>query len=75
MEIEVGVVRFLGEVEEKVQKLLARCGNPEQVREQMQSPKLKEQLRKSVEQVDPEMGISNLDLPSWARTGKYAPTS
>ena len=66
-EIEQGVERFLEETETVVQKLLARCGNPEQVREQMQSLKLKEQLKRSVEEFDPEMGITDADLPAWAR--------
>jgi len=71
MEIETGVERFLEEVEAKVQKLLSRCGDPSQVREQMQSPKLKEQLRRSVE-MDPDSIITDADLPAWARTGQYA---
>lgn len=73
MEIESGVERFLEEVDAKVQKLLARCGDTGQVREQMQNPKLKEALRKSLEMSPDEM-ITDADLPEWARTGKYAPT-
>lgn len=66
MEIEIGVERFLEEAEAKMQMLLARCGPPSQVQEQMQTPKLQEQLRRSVE-IDPEMGITEQDLPAWAR--------
>jgi len=67
MEIEVEVERFLEELQAKMVRLIQRCGNPTQVREQMQNPKFKEQLRKSVEDVDPDLIITDRDLPAWAR--------